>query len=110
MRRKRISQFCFRIRRNGVIDNVTQRPTSAHVPVECVMNSTGFAPSSSWKPNQTRCASGSRHARKIGGLSHRMFMCRERSFIFVLKLKVTLVVLPQVHAVVHAGDLVSVTI
>src|ERR1700732_3298351 len=98
------------MRRSGVIDNVTHRPISAHVPVECVMNSTGFAPSSSWKPNQARCASGSRHARKIGGLSHRMFMCRERSFIFVLKLKVTLVVLPQVHAVVQTCDLLAVTV
>src|SRR5580704_8174527 len=98
------------MRRSGVIDNVTHRPTSAQVPDECVMNSTGFAPSSSWNPIQTRCASGRRHATKIGGLTHRIFMCRERSFIFVLKLKANLVVLPQVHAVVQTCNLVAVTV
>src|ERR1700719_5236723 len=98
------------MRRSGVIDNVTHRPISAQVPVECVMYSTGFAPSSPWKPIQARCASGSRHATKIGGLSHRIFMCRERSFIFVLKLKVTLVILPKVHAVVQSCNLVAVTV
>src|SRR6266566_1650216 len=79
MRRKRMSQFCFRIRLNGVIVRATHRPVSVQVPVECVMYSMGLAPNSLWKPSQTRCASGPRHARKIGGLSHRMSMCRERS-------------------------------
>src|SRR5689334_19607145 len=110
MRRKRISQFCFSIRRSGVTVSVTHRPTSVQVPVECVMYSTGLAPSSSWKPIQTRCPSGARHARKIGGLSHRILMCRDRSFMFEWKREALSVIFSQVHPVVHAGDLIAIAI
>src|SRR2546428_9408697 len=110
MRRRRMSQFCFRIRLNGVIVNATHRPVSVQVPVECVMYSMGLAPNSLWKPSQTRCASGTRHTRKIGGLSHRMSMCRERSFMFELKPEALLVIFPQVQPVIHAGDLIAVAI
>src|SRR5437879_10608002 len=110
MRRKRISQFCLRMRRSGVIVSVTHRPVSAQVPVECVMYSTGFAPSSSWKPIQTRWPSGTRHKRKMGGLSHRILMCRDRSFIVEQKREARSVVFSQVHPVIHAGDLVAVAV
>src|SRR4029077_4414784 len=84
-RRKRISQFWPSKRREGVMARVMQRKTSVQVPSEFLMNSVGLALNSSWKANQTRCASGPRHARKIGGLSHRILMCRERSLMFERK-------------------------
>src|SRR4029077_1497725 len=109
-RRKRISQFWPSKRREGVMARVMQRKTSVQVPSEFLMNSVGLALNSSRNANQTRGASGARDARKIGGFSHRMLMCRDRSFMFEWKRKALSVIFSQVHPVVQAGHLVAVAV
>src|SRR5580692_4438636 len=62
--------------RSGVIASVVSRKISVQSPVECVMNSIGFAPSPAWKPSQSSLARGTRAARKTTGLKYR---CIEKS-------------------------------
>src|SRR5580692_2960920 len=62
--------------RSGVIASVVSKKISVQSPVECVMNSIGFAPSPAWKPSQSSLARGTRAARKTTGLKYR---CIEKS-------------------------------
>src|SRR5579864_7490967 len=66
-----MSQYCRVSFRTGVTDNVINKKVRVQSPVVCVIFSIGLAPSSAWKPCHTRLASGTRHAKKITGLSQR---------------------------------------
>src|SRR5215472_17325983 len=66
-----MSQYWRESLRSGVIESVTSRKIRVQSPVECVMNSIGFAPSPPWNPSQTRLARGSSAARKRTNLTKR---------------------------------------
>ena len=63
--RYRIHIVEFVSKRSGVIARVKHKKTRAHVPVERVMNSIGFAPRPSVKPSQIKRSRGKIANRKI---------------------------------------------
>src|SRR5580693_9851672 len=98
--------------RSGVIAKVIIRKRSVQSPVACVMNSMGFAPKSMlsgnparplWNARHSNCPTGIRHARNTTTFVHLLvrmeFTGGSRSIIFL-----------QVHAAVHARNLIAVAI
>src|ERR1700720_1208664 len=104
MRRKRMRSGSFRSLRNGVMQRVKTRKRSVQSPVACCKYSTGFAPRLLLMMRQIRSQNGVRQTRKTATLVH-LLMRIERT-----RNAPALVEFLKIHSVVHAGDLVTVTI
>src|SRR5438552_19195554 len=79
--------------RSGVMASVITRKRRVQSPVQCVMNSIGFALRSCWYAFQPSTASGTRHSAKTGIFNHRMS-----------------IVLAQIHAGIELSHLVPVAV
>src|SRR3954469_21628375 len=107
MRLKRITAFDPVNLRKGVIARVMATKRSAHTPVSLVRSLSGLALRFPVVAAQTSHANGPRLAAKTSGFSpHRS----ARSETFTRQLSTALVVLLQIHAGVHARNLVAVAV
>src|SRR5580692_8008461 len=103
MRRKRINSGRFSDFRSGVIASVMIRKRSVQSPVKCCRNSTGLAVSRPFNARNPRKTKGSRPEVNTSTLAH---LVRRN----VRSVAITLVVFLQIHAAIHAGHLIAVSV
>src|ERR1700722_16849841 len=103
MRRKRINCGCLSSLRNGVIASVMATKRSVQSPVACSRNCVGLEPNPPVKASQMSTPAGTRQSRNTTAFVHLLVSIE---FMTIVRLIVFL----QIHAVVHAGDLIAVAV